>query len=92
MRANTVIKRVCDALNVSRADLIGADRYRALVDARWICYLLLLDNVKGITKTRIARMFHRDHTTVVHGVQQAKILIKIDDKFQLKHTIARASI
>ena len=63
---------VAHIYNVSIADLIGVRRDRLVAEPRlialWIAGSLLTD--KSISQ--IARAFHRDRTTITHGIRRGR--------------------
>ncbi|WP_435170791.1 helix-turn-helix domain-containing protein [Falsirhodobacter sp. 1013] len=65
---------VAEAYHIDRADLLGDQRARLWSDARQHLYLLAKERF-GWSTTRIGQMVNRDHTTVVHGIQQARARI-----------------
>lgn len=50
--------------------IIGSGRDNDLCEVRWACYVALRD--LGWTLKRIGKAFHRDHTTICHGLERAK--------------------
>jgi chromosomal replication initiation ATPase DnaA len=85
---DAILTKVCEALRVKKADVLGTDRYRALVDARFICWLLLREHTK-LSKSAIARKFNRSHTTVISGLYRAKQLLEVDAGFQQKYSTVK---
>jgi len=49
--------------------LIGAQRHRGVVRARWAVMVAL--HRRGWSTVQIGRLMGRDHTTVMHGLKQA---------------------
>lgn len=90
MRAKTIMYGTCKALNVPYNDLVGHTRSQYLVDARYICYLQLLQRGKNIKRIRIARIFKRHHTSVLHGVAQANTWLENNIDFKLKYELVES--
>lgn len=68
-----IANRVCWETDVSLADLKGPCRERHLVRARWV--FMRRAHSEGISTTRIGRFLgNRDHTTVLHGLRQMKLI------------------
>lgn len=72
-----VLNAGCEAFNVTRLQLISKDRKKELVRARYVTmYVMRLkvkvrnkrDKLKEISLKAIGRLFNRDHTTVLHGI------------------------
>ena len=85
---NNIINCVSQSLQVSREELFSEDRSRPVSDARMICYLLLFNNVKYISKSQIGRIFNRHHSTIIHGLDQAASLLETDREFQQNYLAA----
>jgi len=63
-----IIRFICQEMSVKYKDVLSKDRSRVLVLTRNMCYTILKDYL-GSTVTSIGRLFFRDHTTVLHGLQ-----------------------
>lgn len=51
-----------------RAVVLGPCRQKELTRARWLAWRAAYD--EGHTVSEIGRAFNRDHTTVIHGLEQ----------------------
>lgn len=87
-KADSILTKVSEALSVDKDLLLGDERSRSTSDARMICYMLLFNNVNYISKSQIGRIFNRHHSTIIHGLEQAKSLLETDRDFQQKYLAA----
>ncbi len=74
----TIIEFVCKEMNVTYEDAISKDRSRSLILTRGICYAILKTYL-GITLVAIARLFNRDHTTIINGLRMHKQDMQTND-------------
>jgi len=63
-----IIAQVCDRHGVAVEEVLGRSRYKRVCLARKEVYVMLRQ--ERLSYLTIARMFGRDHTTVVDGVQR----------------------
>jgi chromosomal replication initiation ATPase DnaA len=63
-----IIAQVCDRHGVAVDEVMGRSRYKRICLARKEAYAMLRE--EKLSFPTIARMFGRDHTTVVDGVQR----------------------
>ena len=63
-----IIAQVCDRHGVAVEEVLGRSRYKRVCLARKEAYVMLRQ--ERLSYLTIARMFGRDHTTVVDGVQR----------------------
>jgi len=56
-------------MTMTFADLRGTCKVKPLVAARWELYYLLWKSLRSWSYPRIARLVHKDHTTVLNGVR-----------------------
>lgn len=61
------IRDVSAATGVSVDDLLGRGRRRKITQARQLAMFIARE--KGAAYSAIARVFGRDHTTIIHGVR-----------------------
>ena len=61
------IQDVSAATGVSVEDLLGRGRRREITQARQLAMFIARE--KGAAYSVIARVFGRDHTTIIHGVR-----------------------
>lgn len=62
-------------------NLTARHRYRHYTYKRFYLYNLLRE--EGLTLYEIARIFKRDHVSVIHGIKQHKDLISVNDRIYL---------
>jgi hypothetical protein len=53
-----------------REDILGPSRYKKIVDARHECIALFRS--RGLSTPAIGRIMQRDHSSIVHALQQIK--------------------
>jgi len=68
-RDNDWLTLVCQITNVTRYELFGRSRKTEINSAR-MCAMWLMFNKSGKKYTEIARLFNRNHSTVIHAVKQ----------------------
>lgn len=90
--ADQVIDLLCQKMNIARKDLLGKSRKADYITPRHLC-MLILNEVLGLPKAQIGRIFSAQHTTVIHGINkiQEKIATdrNVEDIYQsLKHQIS----
>lgn len=66
--ANQIIDNVCDFYGLTHAQIKGKCRVRGYIKGRFISMYLLRKRT-GLTLKEIGRMFHRDHTSIIHACQ-----------------------
>lgn len=67
----SIVDFVANELNIDSMKLKKPDRNRIYVQARNMCYFILLHHL-GMTCVSIGQYFNRDHTTVLHGLKMHK--------------------
>ena len=82
--AKHVMFIISKALNITVNKLKGNSRFRHLVDARRICYVILKDQM-NLTLGEIGSYFDRDHATVLHNYNQHEILYKTDFEYRINY-------
>jgi hypothetical protein len=77
-------RKLCaEAFRISEADLIGKRRWRELSIPRQAAFYVLRQRFPEMSYPRIGRMFaDRDHSTIIHGVQQTAARIRRDPKLR----------
>src|SRR3990167_200426 len=69
-------EKICYLWGITNNELTGFCRSRDLVTARWAGMLIIQKHLAW-SPPRIGRAFgNRDHTTVIHGIRQAKQLLE----------------
>jgi chromosomal replication initiator protein len=81
--ANQIIDSVCDFYGLTHAQIKGKCRLRSFVKGRFISMYLLRKRT-GLTLAEIGRMFHRDHTSIIHACQTIEnvMSLKYDNDYQ----------
>ena len=74
--AKHIIFIVAKATGTSIQLLISKARFRNLVDARRICYVILKNELK-MTLGEIGAHFNRDHASVIHNYSQHEDLLRM---------------
>jgi len=67
----SIVDFVATELDINPQKLKRPDRNRIYVQARNMCYFILLHQV-GMTSVAIGHYFNRDHSTVLHGLRMHK--------------------
>jgi chromosomal replication initiator protein len=71
------LHRMAQALRVSESELLGRSRQARIVQARQAAMYTLRCGA-GLSLPRIARIFERDHTTVLHAIRKTPDLLAHD--------------
>lgn len=58
--------------DVTWEDVKGVRREKRLIEPRQLCMVALYEQRKDLSLSTIGRIFHRDHTTVLHAVKKLK--------------------
>ena len=74
-----MISEFSTLVNVPVEVILGRSRERWAVDARHL-YWKLLHEKSGLPLSRIGALNERTHTTVIHGIKKANILLVAGDK------------
>lgn len=78
--ADRVIAAVCAARgNVAPAEVPGSQKYRRLVEARWLTTFVLYHDC-GFTLEESGDAIGRDHSTVSHGLERMSSLTMKDSE------------
>jgi len=76
-KENLIIQTVSDIVGVSVKDVCSKNRTMEVADARFIIFYLLRE--AHYSFNRIARMFDRNHTSVIHGVKKVKQVERLNN-------------
>jgi chromosomal replication initiation ATPase DnaA len=68
-RKMQVIARVAADYGVTVADIMGSSRTRRYAIARWVAMAAVQEQF-GDNLVSIGRLFHRHHTSVLHGLRE----------------------
>lgn len=74
---SAVQEGVCEAFGLSLDDMLGKRRLRSVARPRQIA-MYLSRRLTCASYTIIAKVFRRDHTTILHGVRTIESLIEAD--------------
>ena len=79
----------CQCLGRTAEELIGRDRRQAIAEDRQIAMFVIREYSRGrwqdkIPFTQIARLFDRDHTTVMYAYKTAEDRYSVDKHYQRK--------
>lgn len=76
---SVTIEKVCDALKVSKVELLAGCRRPSVVRARFVLYILA--RLQDFTYAQISRRLGMHHTTIMSGVRRANRLRESDTEF-----------
>jgi chromosomal replication initiation ATPase DnaA len=77
-KAGRILRIVAAEFGLTVALLRGPRRERALPPARFAAVALLLEFCPEMSLTQLARIMHRDHTTIIHARRRAAELLHQD--------------
>lgn len=75
---NEIIEKVCSYYAVTNEDIIGKSRCRDIIKARHMAIYIIRNKVKYKLKAT-GTLFNRDHTTVIHAIQNINNLLCYDE-------------
>lgn len=81
MKHENEIRQICEIIGISIEKVLEKKRLTAQVDARHLIFKWYRDNAR-MTYMEIAKIFKKDHATVIHGCHKADALIKYDAHFK----------
>lgn len=67
------------ATGINKEELLGKSTRRQIVRPRWAIWHVA--SINRLSSSVLGRIFGKDHSTVVHGLKQAKLLIQSDPDF-----------
>ena len=73
-----ILMEICDILNVSRKDILSTSRARDFVFARQL-YCYAARQLTGYSLKAVGKKINRDHTTVIHSVNEVKDFLATAD-------------
>jgi len=65
-----IVEHVADYFGVQPADIRGACREQRYARPRFVAWALIRERLR-FPYPRIARLFNRDHSSIIHGVRRA---------------------
>jgi chromosomal replication initiator protein len=81
--ARQIVDNVCDFYGLTIAQVKGKCRLRGYVKARFVSIYIIRKRT-GLTLKEIGRLFHRDHTSIIHAVQTIEevLSLRFDNDYQ----------
>ena len=76
------IEKYCEKILLTKEQLFSESKITEIVTARWV-YWYYLRYKKNMPFYQIGRIFGRNHSTVIHGINKVSELIDINDKYIL---------
>lgn len=73
---DNIISTVADVYGVTKRDILGNSRKQPIAEARQLAMYLYWK--EKYTSVAIAKMFGREHATILHNIKRIKELIEID--------------
>jgi chromosomal replication initiator protein len=67
-----ILEHVCKLRSVPVAMVLSDRRTRPFALARHHVWAAISDSIPSMSSSRIARLFSRDHTTILYGIKQHK--------------------
>ena len=74
--ARQIVDNVCDFYGLTTAQVKGKCRLRGYVKARFVAIYIVRKRT-GLTLKEIGRLFHRDHTSIIHAVQTIEEVLSL---------------
>jgi chromosomal replication initiation ATPase DnaA len=87
-----IITAVCEALEVSRTDLVGPRRFDDLSQARHIAIRLMMLANPRLTLKQVGRIFSRHHSTVINSITVYDELMETSKEFRQKVALVKPKI
>lgn len=78
-KKDQIEKSICEFFKIDRTELMSKSRKEPFPIARFICMDLFWENKLFFRKTKMAKYFNKDHTSVVYGLRKMSWL-KENDK------------
>ena len=86
--AAKIIEQICDFYGLTQAQVKGKCRLRGYVKARFLAMFLLRTRT-GLTLKEIGRMFHRDHTSIIHAIKTINEVMSLKFENDYKEEIKK---
>ncbi len=80
-RKPEIMKVICEVFHVGMDEIMGRLRQQRIVTARQIA-MAMLHRHTMMNKSDIAKMFDRDHTSVLHSLRTVKNLSYVDEDYK----------
>lgn len=82
LNVNSVIKKTCDFLKISKEAFLSDSREKNLVKGRHITILIIRNELKFMTVGEIGRSLNRDHSTITKSYSTAKDRYALEKDFK----------
>lgn len=82
-----IIRRVCQFYGISKAELCGPRRHKALVEARFVCVHLLATLLPRLSMSQLGTYLDRDHSSILNAKRSMQQRIDAGDA-KLAATVA----
>jgi len=80
-KINDIIERVCKHYQIPISQLYIKRNFREIVEARSVV-MYLLHRYLGMTSTEVARIFDKNHATVLHNCNKVEGFMDIDKNYK----------
>jgi chromosomal replication initiator protein len=87
-----IVQAVCEYYGVSVQQITGKSRAKPIAEARHIAMYILREDGELALKQIGLQLGHRDHSTVIHGIQKVTRLLATDQKLAAQIAEIRAQI
>lgn len=92
IRIETIVGHVCEAWEITRTALLSRSHARREARPRFALYWLVSEHV-GLSMPRIGHLIgHRDHTTILSGIERAKGLHAHDPDWRARYDRAASAL
>ena len=78
-----IINEVCEYYGISFDEIMSKSRLSILVEARSVCYYILRHSF-NLQLYKIAKIFNKNHATVMFGIRRLEDLMKYEKVLQIK--------
>lgn len=83
--SDQIISKACEFLDIPEKVLFSKSKFEYIVKARYMVWNLMYNNFRSrYTLTFIARIFKKDHSTVLSGLRKANNYIQTDEDFRYR--------
>lgn len=88
----TIIKAVAEHFGIPIPEILSKSRFKPMVRARHVAFFLCRKLLPEISTTTLGTYFGRDHSSILHGVEQIRDGLKIDLPLQEELKIIESKI
>jgi chromosomal replication initiation ATPase DnaA len=86
-----VLEIAARVLDVSHGELIGSIKEKRIVHRRWLL-MLYFREVRGYSLPRIGAILHRDHTTILSGLERCREKLAVDAEYRALNDALRGAL